>query len=53
MTPAGMRAVIHLTITDDFPQAQAVVVISAVADDRSGPAGGVDFAVGEADTGTR
>ncbi|MGP1396172.1 MAG: holo-ACP synthase [Inquilinaceae bacterium] len=53
MTPAGMRAVIHLTITDDFPQAQAVVVISAVADDRTGPPGGVDFAVGEADTGTR
>ena len=30
ITPPGMRAVIHLTITDDFPQAQAVVVISAV-----------------------
>jgi len=30
MTPAGMQAQIHLTITDDFPQAQAVVVISAV-----------------------
>ena len=31
MTPAGMRAVIHLTMTDDMPQAQAVVIISAVA----------------------
>ena len=31
MTPAGMRGVIHLTMTDDMPQAQAVVIISAVA----------------------
>ncbi len=31
MTPAGMRPVIHLTMTDDMPQAQAVVIISAVA----------------------
>jgi holo-[acyl-carrier protein] synthase len=30
MTPSGMTAQIHLTITDDFPQAQAIVVISAV-----------------------
>jgi holo-[acyl-carrier protein] synthase len=30
ITPAGMRAQIDLTITDDFPQAQAIVVISAV-----------------------
>ncbi|MDE1174449.1 MAG: holo-ACP synthase [Parvibaculaceae bacterium] len=29
MTPEGMEAVIHLTITDDFPQAQALVIISA------------------------
>ena len=29
MTPAGHRAVIHLTLTDDFPYAQAIVVISA------------------------
>ena len=30
MTPAGHRAEIHLTITDDFPLAQAFVIISAV-----------------------
>ncbi|HTV71097.1 MAG TPA: holo-ACP synthase [Rhizobiaceae bacterium] len=29
MTPAGHRAVIHLTITDDFPLAQAFVIIEA------------------------
>jgi holo-[acyl-carrier protein] synthase len=33
ITPAGMRAEIDLTITDDFPQAQAVVIISAVVSD--------------------
>lgn len=33
--PAGHRSVIHLTITDDFPLAQAFVIIEAlpVADD--------------------
>jgi len=31
MTPAGHEAVIDLTITDDFPLAQAIVIISAVA----------------------
>lgn len=30
MTPPGHRAVIHLTITDEYPLAQAFVVISAV-----------------------
>jgi holo-[acyl-carrier protein] synthase len=30
MTPTGHRAVIHLTITDDFPLAQAFVIIEAV-----------------------
>ncbi|MDZ4791893.1 MAG: holo-ACP synthase [Hyphomicrobiales bacterium] len=30
MTPEGFRAQIDLTITDDFPQAQAFVIISAV-----------------------
>jgi holo-[acyl-carrier protein] synthase len=30
MTPQGMRAQIDLSITDDYPQAQAIVVISAV-----------------------
>jgi holo-[acyl-carrier protein] synthase len=30
ITPDGMSAVIHLTITDDHPLAQAIVIISAV-----------------------
>ena len=30
MTPAGHRAVVHLTLTDDHPWAQAFVVIEAV-----------------------
>ena len=30
LTPAGHEAVIDLTITDDFPLAQAIVIISAV-----------------------
>ena len=30
MTPSGTRAQIDLTITDDFPLAQAIVIISAV-----------------------
>jgi len=29
LTPPGMTAQIDLTITDDFPQAQAIVIISA------------------------
>jgi holo-[acyl-carrier protein] synthase len=32
ITPPGMQAQIDLTITDDFPQAQAIVIISAVPD---------------------
>jgi holo-[acyl-carrier protein] synthase len=32
ITPPGMRAQIDLTITDDFPLAQAFVIISAVKD---------------------
>jgi holo-[acyl-carrier protein] synthase len=35
MTPAGMRAEIALTMTDEYPYAEAVVIISAVA--LSGP----------------
>lgn len=31
ITPKGMKAVIHLTMTDDFPLAQAFVVIEAVS----------------------
>ena len=30
LTPAGHRAVVHLTITDDFPLAQAFVIIEAL-----------------------
>ena len=30
MVPAGHRAVVHLTITDDFPLAQAFVIIEAL-----------------------
>lgn len=30
MTPQGHRTVIHLTITDDFPLAQAFVIIEAL-----------------------
>ncbi len=30
MTPDGMVAQVHLTITDDFPLAQAIVLITAI-----------------------
>lgn len=30
ITPAGMRAVIHVTLTDEYPLAQAIVMIEAV-----------------------
>ncbi|WP_207478996.1 holo-ACP synthase [Arenibaculum pallidiluteum] len=30
ITPAGMEPVIHLTLTDEYPLAEAVVIISAV-----------------------
>ncbi|PCJ71506.1 MAG: holo-ACP synthase [Rhodobiaceae bacterium] len=33
MTPQGMQAQIHLTITDDDPHAQAIVIISAIPAD--------------------
>lgn len=33
MTPAGHRAVVHVTLTDDHPWAQAFVVIEALPDD--------------------
>lgn len=32
LTPPGHKAVVHLTITDDFPYAQAFVIITAVKD---------------------
>lgn len=31
MTPSGMKTVVHLSITDDFPLAQAFVIIECVA----------------------
>jgi len=31
LTPAGHEACVHLTITDDFPMAQAIVIIEARA----------------------
>ena len=31
ITPPGHKPIIHLTITDDFPMAMAVVIIEAVA----------------------
>jgi holo-[acyl-carrier protein] synthase len=30
ITPPGMKAVIHLSLTDDHPYAQAFVIIEAV-----------------------
>jgi len=33
LTPTGMKTQIDLTITDDFPLAQAIVIISAIPDD--------------------
>ena len=30
MTPPGMKAVIHLSLTDDHPYAQAFVIIEAL-----------------------
>ncbi len=35
MTPAGARAEIHLTLTDEYPLAQAFVMIVAVPDGRA------------------
>ncbi len=34
LTPPGMKAQIDITITDDYPLAQVVVIISALPDDR-------------------
>jgi holo-[acyl-carrier protein] synthase len=38
ITPEGMTAEIKLTLTDDYPLAQAIVIISAVADAPQGKA---------------
>jgi holo-[acyl-carrier protein] synthase len=35
LTPPGHRPEIHVTITDDFPLAQALVIIEAIPTDRS------------------
>lgn len=37
LTPAGMRADVALTMTDDYPLAQATVIISAVPLDQQAP----------------
>jgi holo-[acyl-carrier protein] synthase len=37
MTPPGMKAVIHLSLTDDIPYAQAFVIIEALPDDNLPP----------------
>jgi holo-[acyl-carrier protein] synthase len=34
ITPSGHRAVVHLTITDDYPLAQAFVVIEAIRENQ-------------------
>jgi holo-[acyl-carrier protein] synthase len=39
ITPAGYRPQIDLTITDDFPLAQAIVIISAVPDGQPAASG--------------
>jgi len=41
LVPAGYRPDIHLTITDDFPWAQAIVIISGLPAEQAGtcPAG--------------
>ncbi len=38
MTPEGMRAVVHLSLTDDVPYAQAFVIIEALPQDNLPPA---------------
>ena len=35
IVPAGMSPVIHVTITDEWPLAQAFVIIEAVPEDRA------------------
>jgi holo-[acyl-carrier protein] synthase len=40
LTPAGMRPVIHLSLTDDHPYAQAFVIIEALPVDDSELTGG-------------
>lgn len=37
ITPDGMRAVIHLSLTDDLPYAQAFVIIEALPEDNLPP----------------
>ena len=37
MTPPGMMAVIHLSLTDDVPYAQAFVIIEALREDNLSP----------------
>lgn len=39
LTPAGMTPVIDLSLSDEYPMAQAIVIISAVASPADGPPG--------------
>ncbi|MGE3304158.1 MAG: holo-ACP synthase [Hyphomonadaceae bacterium] len=39
ITPAGARPVVHVSLTDDFPLAQAFVIISAEAAPNEAPPG--------------
>jgi holo-[acyl-carrier protein] synthase len=38
LTPEGHRALIHVTLTDEYPLAQAQVIIEAIASGKSGAA---------------
>jgi holo-[acyl-carrier protein] synthase len=40
MTPSGMKVQIDVSITDDYPLAQVIVIISAHADDGRTPCPG-------------
>lgn len=35
LLPSGHRALVHLTITDDYPLAQAFVIIEAIGDEQA------------------
>jgi holo-[acyl-carrier protein] synthase len=41
LTPRGMECIIHLTITDEYPYAQAIVMIEALPEEPSAPDSGI------------
>jgi len=45
MLPPGMKGVVHLTMTDDHPYAQAFVIIEALPDDSKLMGGAPDAGV--------